>query len=82
MKITIYSTPTCPHCVLVKDYLKQNNIDFQEIDLSQDEKAAAEIVEKTGQMGVPIIVVETDDGKEEVILGFNRELVNKIILNK
>jgi len=79
MTIKIYSTPTCPHCVLVKEYLKQNNIEFEEINIAQDQGAAEKMVKKSGQMGVPVTIVEKD-GKEKIILGFDREKIAETIL--
>ncbi|PIU01921.1 NrdH-redoxin [bacterium (Candidatus Torokbacteria) CG09_land_8_20_14_0_10_42_11] len=81
MKIKIYSTPTCPHCVTAKDYLKENNIEFEEVNVGADQKAAEEMIQKTNQMGVPVITVEKE-GKEEIILGFDREKIDQIILKK
>ncbi len=81
MKIKIYSTPACPHCISVKEYLKQHNIDFEEINIATDRKAAEEMIQKTNQMGVPVILVE-QGGKEEIILGFDKEKIDKIVLNK
>ena len=66
MKVKVYSTPACPYCHMAKDFLKQNNIDFEDIDVSRDQKAAQEMIEKSGQMGVPVIDV---DGK--IIIGYN-----------
>lgn len=54
MKVLVYSTPTCPWCVKVKNYLNENNIEFEDIDVSNDSKAAEEMVKKTGQMGAPV----------------------------
>lgn len=82
MEITIYSTPTCPHCVLAKEYLKQNKIDFQELDVSQDQKSAEEMIQKTGQTGVPVLIVKFDDGREEIIPGFDKKRIDQIILKK
>lgn len=81
MQIKIYSTPACPHCVTAKEYLKENNIDFEEVNVAIDQKAAEEMIQKTGQMGVPVIIVE-EEGKEEIILGFDREKIDQIILKK
>jgi len=80
MTIKIYSTPVCPHCVLAKEYLKQNNIDFEEVNVAVDQKAAEEMVQKSGQMGVPVIIVEKD-GEERIILGFNKQEVDKFIIS-
>ena len=70
--IKVYSTPTCPHCVRAKQYLKENNIEFENIDVSSDQEKAQEMVDKTGQMGVPVIDI---DG--EIIVGFDKEAINK-----
>ncbi len=51
--ITVYSTPTCPWCRMLKDYLRQNKVDFRDIDVSSDHEAAREMVSKSGQTGVP-----------------------------
>lgn len=67
MTITIYSTPTCPYCKLVKDYLKEKNITYKDIDVASDPSAANEMVKKSGQMGVPVIDI---DG--QIIVGWNK----------
>lgn len=71
-KVKIYSTPTCPYCVMAKEYFEKNEIEFENIDVSSDREAAEKMVEKTNQMSVPVIIVEKD-GKEEIILGFDKE---------
>jgi glutaredoxin-like YruB-family protein len=70
--IIVYSTPTCPYCYLVKDYLKAKGIEFEEKDVSKDREAAREMVEKSGQMGVPQIEI---NGK--IIVGFNRDAIDE-----
>jgi glutaredoxin 3 len=65
--VKVYSTPTCPYCVMVKGYLKQNNVAFEDIDISAKPEAANEMVNKSGQMGVPVLDI---DGK--IIVGFDR----------
>ena len=73
-EIKVYSTPMCPYCHKVKDFLKDNNVEFEAIDVSQDQGAAKYMVEKTNQMGVPVI--EIDD---EFIVGFNKaKIVEKL----
>jgi len=74
MVIKVYSTPECPWCEAVKDFLSFHNISFEEIDVSVDEKAAQEIVKKSGQTGVPVIEI---DGK--IISGFNKPLLEEIL---
>jgi glutaredoxin 3 len=66
MPITIYSTPTCGHCRQAKDWFKEKGIAYEEIDVSRDRAKAEEMVQKSGQMSVPVIVI---DGK--VIIGFD-----------
>lgn len=74
MKITIYSTPTCPYCLQAKSFFEQKNLDFEEIDVSQDQKASEEMVKISGQMGVPVIVMD-----KEIIIGFDEGKINKIL---
>ncbi|MFH1889964.1 MAG: glutaredoxin domain-containing protein [Candidatus Kuenenbacteria bacterium] len=79
MKIKIYSTPVCSYCHLLKDHLKKHNIEFEDIDVSKDQEAGQEMVSKSGQMGVPVSVILADDGKEEVIVGFDKAKINKLL---
>lgn len=72
--VKVYSTPTCPYCVTLKEYLKEHNIEFEDIDVSADAKALDEMVEKSGQMGVPVA-----DINGEVIVGFDKEKINKAL---
>ncbi|MFC1873332.1 glutaredoxin family protein [Chloroflexota bacterium] len=71
-KVVIYSTPTCPYCKRAKDYLSQKGISFVEHDVAQDKKAAKEMIDKSGQMGVPVIVVD-----DKIIVGFNQAILDK-----
>ena len=73
-KVLIYSTPTCPYCKQTKDFLKQNNIKYTEIDVSSDEKRAQEMIEKSGQMGVPVIDIEG-----QTIVGFDKSALKKAL---
>jgi len=66
MRVRVFSTSACPYCKMVKDFLRQNKIDFEDINVEKDQKAATEMIEKSGQMGVPVIEI---DGK--IIVGFN-----------
>ncbi len=69
-KIIVYSTPSCPYCNLVKDYLNQREVEFEEKDVSVDRVAAREMIEKSGEMGVPQI-----DINGTIIVGFNRDAI-------
>ena len=73
-KVTVYSTPTCPYCVMVKNYLKEHKIEFEDINVAEDKTKAQEMVEKSGQMGVPV----TDIGGEFVI-GFDKEKIASLL---
>ncbi len=68
--VKVYSTPTCPYCIRLKQFLKENNVVFEDIDVAADRSAADEIVERTGQMGVPVVDIEG-----ELIVGFDRERI-------
>ena len=65
--VTIYTTPTCTYCRMVKELFKQHDIQYKEVDVSKDHNAAIEMVERSGQMGVPVIEI---DG--QIIIGFNK----------
>ena len=72
MVIKVYSTLMCPYCHMAKDFLKEHNIKFEDIDVSQNQEAAREMVKKSGQMGVPVIDI---NGK--IIVGFDKEALKK-----
>ena len=57
-KVTVYSTPTCPYCVKVKEFLKEHHVKYTEIDVASDRAKAEEMIEKSGQMGVPVTEVD------------------------
>jgi glutaredoxin-like YruB-family protein len=73
-KIVVYSTPTCPYCHMAKDFLNQNKITFEDVDVSKDRERAKEMIEKSGQMGVPVILVG-----EKVIIGFSKDELKKAL---
>ncbi len=70
--IKTYTTRTCPHCRRLKEFLEKEGVDFENMDVSSDEKARNEMVEKSSQMGVPVIDI---DG--EIIIGFNKEKIKE-----
>lgn len=72
--VKVYSTPTCPYCLRAKQFLKENNIEFDDIDVSADQQKANEMIEKSGQMGVPVLEI---DG--EIIVGFDKPAINKAL---
>ena len=75
--ITMYTTPTCAFCHMAKEYFKANDIEFEAKDVTQDEKAYQEILDKSGQLGVPVI-----DIGGTVILGFDRPKIDAVLREK
>jgi len=73
-KIRIFSTPSCPYCVTLKEFLRHHDIEFEDIDVSKDEKAAEEMIQKSGQMGVPVIEIE-----DKIVVGFDKEKIVKLL---
>ena len=74
MNVKIYTTNHCPYCQMAKEFFKKNSVKYTEVNVEEDEKAAEEMIEKSGQMGVPVIDV---DGK--IIVGFNRPALEKAL---
>ena len=73
-KVLIYTTPTCVYCKMTKEFLEERNIAYEEKNVSLDEKATQEMVEKSGQMGVPVIDI---DGR--VIIGFDKGKLSELL---
>lgn len=73
-KITVYSTPTCVYCKLAKEFFAENNLSFEDFDVSEDRDKLQEMVEKSGQMGVPVISID-----EKVIIGFDEAKIREIL---
>ncbi len=72
MKITVYSTTTCPYCVMLKNWLDSKSVEFTNYIVDQNPIAAQNMVMLSGQMGVPFSTIEYEDGEVEKILGFDR----------
>lgn len=77
MNVTLYTTPTCGYCHQAKNYLNSRGIKFTEIDVSRDQAAAREMVQQTGQMGVPVIVVNG-----QAVVGFDRVKLEQLLSGK
>ncbi len=75
--ITIYSTPTCIHCHHAKDFLAGHNIPFNDVNVLADMESRKKIVEMTGQMGVPVIMIEEEGQDPELMVGFNERLLSE-----
>ncbi len=74
MTVKIYTTNHCPYCVMAKEFFKKNNVSYTEINVEENVAAAEEMVEKSGQLGIPVIDI---DGK--IIVGFNRGAIEKAL---
>ena len=73
-KVIVYSTPTCPYCVYAKDFFKEKGVQFEDVDVSIDRVRAQEMIQKSGQMGVPVV-----DIGGEIIIGFQPEVFEELI---
>lgn len=74
-KIKIYSTPTCHFCHMAKDFFKEKGVEFEDFDVSVDLEKRKEMLEKSGQMGVPVIILNDKD----IIVGFNKPKIIEIL---
>lgn len=74
-KVTIYTTKTCPYCKMAKQYFTQNNVAYEEKDVTTDAALAQEMIDKSGQMGVPVILVD-----DQVVVGFDKPRLQELIL--
>ncbi|MDD3083452.1 MAG: glutaredoxin family protein [Candidatus ainarchaeum sp.] len=77
MSIIVYSTSTCPFCNLAEEWLKEKKIVFQKINVGIDQEKAKEMIEKSGQMGVPVIDVEGI-----IIIGFDKPKLEEALKEK
>jgi len=73
-KVIVYSTSTCPYCKRAKAYLSRKGIDYTEINVAQDKENAKELIQKSGQMSVPVIIVD-----DEIVVGFNQSRLDKLL---
>lgn len=73
-KVTVYSTPTCPYCVKVKEFLKEHHVKYKEIDVASDRAKAEEMIEKSSQMGVPVTEVD-----KTIIVGYDVQKLKKAL---
>lgn len=72
--VKVYSTSTCPYCVMAKDFLRKNNIPFENMDVGINPQAAQGMIDKSGQMGVPVLDI---DG--QIIVGFDKDAISKAL---
>lgn len=72
--VIVYSTPTCPWCTKVMDYLDKNDIEYEAYDVAKEREKAKEMVDKSGQQGVPVI-----DIGGQIVVGFNEKKLNEYL---
>ncbi len=72
--VTIYSTPTCHFCHMAKDFFKENNVPYTEYNVASDQEKRAEMMEKSGQLGVPVIIIG-----DELTVGFNKPKIAEML---
>jgi glutaredoxin 3 len=73
-QVTIYSTPVCHYCNQAKEYFKEHNVNYEEHDVAADQAKRQEMIEMTGQMGVPVIRIGDD-----VVVGFDQDKVAELL---
>ena len=73
-EVTIYSTPVCHYCQAAKEYFKEHNVDYTDFDVAADTDKRQEMIEMTGQMGVPVIRIGDD-----VVIGFDQNKVEELL---
>ena len=74
MNVRVFSTQTCPYCYMLKDYLKENNISFEDIDVGRDMNAAMEMIRISGQQGVPVAEINGS-----VVVGFDQRRISGLL---
>ncbi len=72
--ITIYSTPSCHFCQMAKDFFKEKNVPYAEYDVASNLEKRKEMMEKSGQMGVPVIIIGN-----EIVIGFDKPQITKLL---
>ena len=72
--VKVFSTVSCPYCITLKEFLKEKGVQFEDIDVSEDEKAQEEMIEKSGQMGVPVVEING-----EIVVGFDKEKISNLL---
>ncbi len=73
-KVIVFSTPTCPYCTMVKNYLKEKGIEFEDVNVAADQEMARKMVERSGQMGVPQIWID-----DAVVVGYDVPRINSLL---
>ena len=72
--VKVYVSPACPYCYTLKEFLKEKGIEFEEVDVSKDEKAKEEMIRKSGKLEAPIVEI---DG--QIVVGFDKEKICQLL---
>jgi glutaredoxin-like YruB-family protein len=78
-KVAIYTTPTCTYCRMAKEYFKQKGVHYEEHNVAADTERRQEMIMKSGQMGVPVIAIEAENGKEDIVIGFDETMLAQLL---
>ena len=73
-KVTVYSTPTCHFCHMAKDFFKEKNVEFEDFNVAENLEKRKEMMDKSGQMGVPVIIIG-----DQIIVGFNKPKIVELL---
>ena len=73
-EVTIYSTPSCHFCHMAKEFFKANNVAYTEHDVAGNAEKRKEMIDKSGQMGVPVIIID-----DNLIVGFNKPKISELL---
>lgn len=76
-RVAIYTTPTCSYCKMTKVFFQEKGIAYEEYNVAADAARRNEMIEKSGQMGVPVIEITNEDGAAEYIIGFNKRELSR-----
>lgn len=74
MSVKVYSTPSCPWCTVAKNYLASKKVSFEDVDVSRNREAAIEMVQKSGQRGVPVL-----DINGSIVVGFDQAMIERLL---
>lgn len=77
--VKLFSTESCPYCKMEAAWLDSQNVEYEMVMVDSDQKSAEEMVQKTGQMGVPVTIVDYGEGMEDVVVGFDRDKLTSIL---
>jgi glutaredoxin len=78
-KITIFTRTNCPYCVLLMKFLDMKKVEYEKVNMEEDPGAMEKVMAMTGRSIAPTTVILKDDGKEDVIVGYNLGQVSQSI---